>query len=365
MRYKSAGLWAVIPALAALLAAGCEQEKKEEAAPEPVPAAGIEWKLAAAFPGDAPILGSSGKYFVQRLETITNGRIKVTFQEPGEPVPAFEIFDAVGGGTVEAGWSSAGNWTDKVPAAPLFSAFPFGPGSTEFLAWLYEGGGLDLWREIYARHNLFPIPCGVVPPEASGWFRTEVSSPRKLRGMKIRFYGIGRLALQKMGATVSLLAEGEEIAKALERGVLDGAEYEIPSTDERLGLARIAKHHYFPGWHQQSAIIELIVNLDKWNSLSPADQALFETVCRDVIVRSSAKGESMQGAALASFKKQGVRVHRWSAEFLNAFKKAHEEVVRELSAKDADFARVYRSYRAFRDDYREWFSLSRLPEKFR
>lgn len=359
------------PTLAGLLLAlalgglaGCDSSQQAPATAVEAPA-GIDWKMASAFKGSLPILGTGGRYFAERLDAISGGRIKFAFQEPGEQVPAFEIFDAVGRGDVQAGWSSAGSWIAKVPAAPFFSAVPFGPNAIEYLAWLYHGGGLALWREIYAPHNIHPIPCGMVPPEASGWFRTAVTSPAKLKGLKIRFYGIGGLALQKLGAGISLLSEGEEIAKALERGVLDGAEYALPSTDDQLGLAKAAKHYYFPGWHQQAALIELIVNLNAWKGLAAADQALIETACRDAILQTSTEGEALQGAALAALKKQGVQLHLWSVEFLNAFKKAHDEVMRELSAKDRDFAKVHQSYRKFRENYREWFRLSRLPEKFR
>jgi TRAP-type mannitol/chloroaromatic compound transport system substrate-binding protein len=353
----------------ALLAAGvlalggCEQEQEA-----PKPGAGpqaVSWRLASAFPGGMPILGTSGRYFIEKLAAISGGRVQVEFLEPGTLMPTFEIFDAVGNGTVDAGWSSASNWLGKIPAAPLFSAVPFGPDGTEYLAWIYHGGGLELWRNIYAPHNVFPVPCGMAPPEASGWYRRPVASPERFKGMKIRFYGLGGQAMQKLGASVSLLAEGEEISKALEKGVLDGAEYSLPNIDEKLGLPAIAKHYYFPGWHQQAAILELIVNLDRWNALPASDQALIETVCRDVVLQTATEGEALQGDALENFKKQGVQFHYWNDEFLNAFRKAYDAVVRELSARDADFARAYQSLQTFRENYREWSRLSRLPEKFR
>jgi TRAP-type mannitol/chloroaromatic compound transport system substrate-binding protein len=338
---------------------GCERQKKQvEQAPEQ--GAQVNWKMASSFSATLPIIGTSGPYFSEKVERLTRGRMNIKFFDPGKLVPALEVFDAVSKGSVDAGWSTAGYWIGKIPAAAFFTAVPFGPDTSEYLSWIYHGGGLELWRELYAPHNLYPIPCQAIPPEASGWFRAPISRLDQFKGMKIRFFGLGGQAMQKVGASVQLLAGGD-IYPALERGVLDATEFSMPSLDEQLGFSKIAKHYYFPGWHQQSSVAEFIVNVDRWKSLDPADQELLETICRDVILRDITLGEFQQTAALKRIKQDGVSVHFWSQEILTGFKRAWDEVIAENTAKDPDFKRVYESYKAFRDEYAEWAKISRVP----
>ena len=320
----------------------------------------VSWKMAGAYSSTTPIVGEAGPLWSKRLEEVSGGRIRVKYYDAGKLVPALEIFDSVSKGAVDAGWSSSGYWIGKVPAAALFTAVPFGPNALEYMAWIYEGGGLELWREIYAGSNIFVTPCGMIPPEASGWFREPIERGEQLEGMKIRFFGLGGKVMQKLGASVQLLAAGD-IFPALERGVLDATEFSMPSIDERYGFHKIAKHYYFPGWHQQSSIIELMINMDRWNELSSLDQQLIELCCKESIIRGLTLGEVRQGQALANMKQQGVQVHSWTPEILSAYRAATEEVLAEEAAADAKFARAYESYTEFRAEYAEWAALSRVP----
>jgi TRAP-type mannitol/chloroaromatic compound transport system substrate-binding protein len=319
----------------------------------------VRWKMASAFAAVLPVLGPGGLYMTGRLETITAGRIQIKFFDPGKLVPALQIFEAVSTGAVDAGWSAAGFWSGKIPSAVLFTAVPFGPDTGEYLAWIYDGGGLKLWREIYAKHNVHPLPCGMLPPEASGWFRQEIKSLDQFKGMKIRFFGIGGKVMQKLGASVQLLAPGD-IFPALERGVLDATEFSMPALDEKQGLYQVAKHYYFPAWHQQASILELIVNKARWDALAEADQILIDAVCRDTILKTITEGETIQNAAIERMKAKGVKVHTWPPSIIAAFRKTTDEVLREEAKADADFARVWKSLQAFREDYAVWAKLSRL-----
>ena len=358
MKQKLFILGTVFIIAASLLMSGCEKKDGSTSAEEKA----INWKMASTFTGTLPILGDGGVYFSDTLKTITGGRINIKFFDPGKLVPALEVFDATSSGSIDAAWSAAGYWIGKVPSAVFFAALPFGPDTSEYLAWIYHGGGWDLWKEIYGKSNIMPIPCGIIPPEAAGWFRQPITSLDQFKGMKIRFYGIGGQAMQKLGASVQLLAGGD-IFPALERGVLDATEFSMPSIDRKLGFYQIAKHYYFPGWHQQASLLEFLVNKEKWDSISSRDQALINVACRDTVVRNVTLGEHQQGEALADFKSKGVQIHYWSDEMLAGFKKAYDEVVVEMAAKDADFARVNESYSAYRKGYQEWAKLSRLPAK--
>ena len=345
-----------LAAAVGLMFSGC---KKDDGAAK-VAAKEIHWKMASSFAATTPLIGDTGPIFSDTLLKVSGGRLDIKFFDPGKLVPGLEVFDSVSKGAVDAGWSSPGYWIGKIPATPLFASVPFGPDTAEYLAWIYYGGGLDIWRELYAKHNLWVTPCVVIPPEASGWFHQPITKVEQFKGMKIRFFGLGGKAIQKLGASEQLLAAGD-IYPALERGVLDATEFSMPSIDEKLGFQKIAKHYYFPGWHQQASIVELMINLNRWNELSPVDQALVELSCKETIVRGMTLGEVQQGPALERIKADGVQIHTWSPEILAAFRKATNEVMEEESKNDADFARAYASFKAFRVGFREWAKLSRVP----
>jgi TRAP-type mannitol/chloroaromatic compound transport system substrate-binding protein len=177
--------------------------------------------------------------------------------------------------------------------------------------------------------------------------------------MKIRFFGLGGKVMQKLGASVQLLAPGD-IFPALERGVLDATEFSMPALDEKQGLFQVAKHYYFPGWHQQASILELIVHQPRWNGLSKADQGLIDAVCRATIVKTITEGETIQNAAIERMKAKGVVVHTWPPKIIETFRATTEVVLKEEAKADPDFARALRSLQEFRAGYRAWSELSRV-----
>ncbi len=344
---------------ALLLLAACTQNEGGGSGGKAQP--GVAWKVASMYPSAWPALGESGTYFVGQVSSVTSGRFTIELAEPGVLVPALEAFDAVGKGTVDALWSTARNEAGKVPAAVLFSSVPFGPTAAEYLGWIYQGGGLLLWQELYAKYNVRPIPCGLASAAGGGWFPAELKKVDQLRGMKIRMDGLGGAVLSKLGATVLELAP-EDVLSALEKGVLQGAGASVPALDEKLGFQKVAKFAYFPGWQQRTQVLELVVNLNKWKALAPADQQVVESVCRDGIVQSLTYGNVNQPAAVARIRAEGVQIHPWPSDFMRAFRKAFDEVVKEQSAKDADFARVWGSLARYRSAAAEWERLTAVPE---
>ena len=319
----------------------------------------VKWKMASSFPGTLTQLGTAGVRFQDQIEKISAKNIQVKFFEPGALVPALEVFDAVSSGSVDAGWSTPGYWAGKVSALPLFGAVPFGPSAGEYMAWIYYGGGKELFEEIYAKHNIKGVFCGMIPPEASGWFRKEIKSIDDMKGMKMRFFGLGAKVMEKIGVSTQLIAGGD-IFPALELGTIDATEFSMPAVDLKLGFYQVAKHYYFPGWHQQSTLFELMINMDKWNKLSDTQKVQIETVCGDNIRNGIAEGDAIQLDALAILKSKGVIIHKWSDEILNALEKAWMEVVEEESAKDEDFKRSWNSLNTFRENYKTWKNLGYL-----
>ncbi len=317
------------------------------------PAQSETWQMQSTYPGSLTQLGTLGKHIAESVTAMTDGEVTIEFQEPGAIVPALEVFDAVASGAVEAGWSTPGYWAGKVPALQLFAAVPFGPSAGEYLAWIKFGGGKELFEEIYHANNIHGVHCGLIAPEASGWFKTEIKTVEDLQGKKMRFFGLGAKVMEKMGVSTQLLAGGD-IFPALELGTIDATEFSMPAIDYNLGFYQVAKHYYFPGWHQQTTLFDLMINLDVWESLDETTQMKIETACDAAMLYGFAEGEAIQFEAMEKLEAEGVQLHYWPDEILDALNAAWEEVVAEEAAADADFARSWESLSEFRKRYTRW-----------
>jgi TRAP-type mannitol/chloroaromatic compound transport system substrate-binding protein len=227
----------------------------------------VRWKMHAAFPSNMKVLGTNGVRVAETVTKLSGGSLTLRHFEPNALVPAYTYIDALGQGSVESAYGVAGVHVAKNPALAFFAAVPFGPPPGEYLAWIKHGGGGALMDEMYGKLNVKGLVCGILPPEASGWYRQEIKSLADLSGKKIRFFGYGGKVLEKFGVSPQLLAPGD-IYPALELGTIDATEFSIPSADEGLGLHQVAKHYYFPGWHQPSTLQQLEMHKPAYDKLS-------------------------------------------------------------------------------------------------
>lgn len=321
-------------------------------------------KLPVYFGTHLPGLGTTPKWLAENLKA-SGSSVRVKVYEPGKLIPPKEILEAVSKGQVNAGYTTPGYNTGVLGnGAAMFSAVPFGPNVGEFLAWVYYGDGRKLWQEMYEKKNLnvHAIPCGMVAPETSGWFSKEINKPEDLEGLRMRFFGLGALVMEKLGVSTSLLPS-KEIFPALEKGAIDATEFSMPAIDKNLGFHKILKYNYFPGWHQPSTLFELIINGDTWKGMSEAQQNQVETGCKAAILDAYAMGESMQFPAMQENLENGVENRVWSDEMLAAFESKWDEVVAEESAKDGEFKAIWENLSAFRKGYAVWGSAAYLPQK--
>ena len=319
----------------------------------------VRWKVQAVFNTAWPGLGNPIRLVEESLNESSDGEAQIKVYEPGKIVPSFGITEAVKNKQIPAGYAWFAYDQGKMPAAALFAAVPFGMDPLGYSAWWYEGGGHQLAEKLYAPHNIHPILCSITGAKTAGWFRNEINKPEDLQGLKIRFAGIGGKVLQKLGASVTVIPGGE-IFPALEKGAIDATEFATPAIDEMLGFDKVAKHNYFPGWHQPFTASHLVVNTDVWNSLSKSKKSLIETSCTAATFRGLAYSESLQGAKLATFDSKGVTPHRLSPELMEALQGATDEVMQEASSADAMFKEVYESMQSFRAGYDQWKKLGSL-----
>src|SRR5690606_28795988 len=202
------------------------------------------------------------------IEQMSGNRLQVRVYAAGELIPAFEIFDAVSRGSAEMGHGAAYYWRGKTEAAQFFAGIPFGFNAHEMNAWLYYGGGLELWQEVYAPFGLVPFPAGNTGVQMGGWFKRPIESMDDLRGLKMRIPGLGGEVLKRAGGTPVNLP-GSELFTALQTGSIDATEWVGPYNDVAFGLHQAARYYYYPGWQEPGPAMEIFVNQRAWESLPP------------------------------------------------------------------------------------------------
>ena len=321
----------------------------------------VRLQVGGAFPSTTGLLGPTQLALVENLKKVSGGSIDAKFFEPGALVPAGQYLDAVGNGSLDAAWTVSGFFTGKDIAFAMYAAVPFGPEAGEYMGWINHGGGRALYDELHAKFNVVAIPCGLIAPEASGWFRKEIKGPEDLKGLKMRFFGLGANVMQKLGVATQLLQAGE-IFQALQLGTIDATEFSMPVMDLTLGFHQVAKHYYFPGWHQMSTINSLYISKGKWAEMSETQKEQVRTVCDATMLRQFVEGESVQAKALKEIQAKGVTLHYWPKDMLALYKKTWDEVAKEQAEKSPEFKKAWDSYSAFRADYKIWKDLGYLKE---
>ena len=310
------------------------------------------FKFQSTWPASLT-LQDNFKFFAERVDKLTAGQVKIEALAAGQIVPPFEILDATHKKVIDGGHGIAYYWVGKNKAATLFSATPAGIAGMDhmdYLGWIYEGGGLDLWWEFYQKElklNVLAFPILPASPQALGWFKRPIKSLADFKGMKCRQTGIVAEIYQRMGQqTVNL--PGGEIVPAAQRGVIDCAEWVGGVEDLKLGLPQVWKYHYTPGMHESASIGELIINTEVWAGLSAQQQESVRSATTETFLRWWVKWQRQNADAIEEMRtKYGTQILRTPPEVLIAFFKTWDEIAKEESAKNPFFKRVLDSQRAY------------------
>ncbi|WP_198665072.1 TRAP transporter substrate-binding protein [Tropicimonas sp. IMCC34011] len=316
----------------------------------------VQLAVQSAWPLTLPASGRDAQHFADAIGEASGGAVSIDLYDAGALVPPLEIFDAVQRGTLDAGYTSPLYVAGKFPAVQLFGGVPFGPDAVGYVGWLYNAGGLEIWRDIYADQGVVTVPCGLMAQEAGGWYKEPIESVEDIQGLKLRFAGLAGEVMKKMGASVVLLSGGE-IFPNLERGVIDGTEFSMPAIDRQSGFDQVAKNYYLPGWHQPAAINELIINQRKWDEMSEGQQSLIELTCRETMLWGLTSTYVENAEAIDAFAENGVEIRQFPEEVLAAFEEATAEVMAEQSEQDETFAEVWDSLSAYRETAGSWEEL--------
>ncbi|MEG6508696.1 C4-dicarboxylate ABC transporter [Methyloligella sp. 2.7D] len=296
-----------------------------------------------------PGLGKPVKDWAAEVGALSGGTLSFDIEQPGQNVMPQDILDAVSKGTAAAGFSKAEFWANRLPAAALFSGFPFGPDAKTYAAWFYAGNGLTLYQHMYddGGFNVHVLPCAFGGAETAGWFAKELKSPEDIERLRIRIFGQGGLVMQKLGASPALVP-GSKLNQAFQDGDIDAAELYPPPVDARTDLAGAVKRIYLPGWQQPETVMELLINKDRWNALDDQQQLWIETACRDTMFQTMSENPVLAAKALSDFADQGVTIETLPAPVLDRLHQTWDEIAAQQGKHDPFFSQVLDDIRKFR-----------------
>ena len=309
----------------------------------------VRLRTPIAYGVHLPGLGEPALRLGRLIEERSRGALLLDLKQPGEGANSHEILDKVASGAADAGFAPASFWAAELPAAPLFSGYPFGPDAKLYSAWFEQGNGRKLYQEMYdhAGIKVHVVPCAFGGAEAGGWFKRELKTAADLKELRIRIFGLGGRVMARLGATTVLIPGGKLLA-AFDKGEIDAAELYPPAVDARQGLKDKVKLVYAPGWHQPETVLELIVNRDRWNALSGEQRGLIEDACREILQSTLADGAKLQADALAGLAKDGVKIEPFPDEVLSALRAAWGEIAKEEGDRDYFFRSVLDDLEKFR-----------------
>ena len=317
----------------------------------------LKLKLATSWPDKFPIMGTGVDRFAERVKTISGGSIEIKVYPKNRLVPALAVFDTASTGQIDIFHSGPYYWKGKNSAFSIFGGVPFGMTPEESIGWFRNGDGLELWRELYAKQNLYPLLGGNTGPQMGGWFRKEIKSSADLNGLKMRIPGLGGELFSRLGVNSVLLPAGE-IYTALDRGTLDAVEWVGPALDKTMGFHKVAKH-YYSGWNEPGSILELTFNKNSWEKLSDEQKQIIEVASNELHSEMSQNFHYENSKALRELKSDSsISIGQFPDEVTKTAKKEFEKLIDQLSSENSDFKKVWDSYSAYNLTVKEWTAIS-------
>jgi TRAP-type mannitol/chloroaromatic compound transport system substrate-binding protein len=317
----------------------------------------IRWRIASSFPKSLDTLFGVCDVFAKKVSELSGGKFQITTHAAGELMPAFGVLDGVSNGTVEMANTAPYYFFGKDPTYALDCAIPFGLNSRQMTAWMFEGNGLKLMREFYAKVGIVNFPMGNTGAQMGGWYRKEIKSVADLKGLKFRVGGFGGKVAERLGVVPQNIPGGE-IYQALEKGTIDAAEWVGPYDDLKLGFNKVAPHYYYPGWWEGGPQLSLYVNQKAYDGLSSEYKSMIENASAYAHIDMQARYDGKNAASLKQLVASGTKLHRFPKDVMDAAFKSAMEVYAELNATNPAWKKIYDDYSAFRRDANLWFRFS-------
>ncbi len=315
-------------------------------------------KLAESWPTNFPIFGDATKDLAEKVEKMSNGRLKIRVDSKNKHKAPLGIFDMVRAGQYDMGHSASYYWKGKIPNALYFTTMPFGMIAPEQYGWFYHGGGMELMEKVYSKYNVLSFPGGNTGNQMGGWFQKEIKSLDDLKGLKMRIPGFAGEILAELGAKPTNIPAGE-LYTALDRKTIDALEWVGPSLDLRMGFHKIAPY-YYTGWHEPAAELQFLVNKRSMDKLPPDLQEILKTAMRDVAFSMYIRTYHDSAENWAKMKQEfpEIQVKTFPPEVLKAMKQANDKLLAERAAKDPLAKEIIESQQAYMKMAREWTNIS-------
>ena len=317
----------------------------------------IRWRLTSSYPKSLDTVFGGAEILSERVSKLTEGKFQIRVFAAGEIAPALQALDATQAGSVECCHTNSYYSVGKNMAFGFETALPFGMNTRQHNAWIYYGGGMQLLREFYRDYGVINFPGGNTGAQMGGWYRSPIKSLADVKGMKIRIPGLGGQVWARLGAVPQNIPGGD-IYPALERGVIDAAEWIGPYDDEKLGFHKVAKHYFTPGWWEPCSQFSFFVNAAEWAKLPKSYQEAFEVAAAEVNLNMMAEYDAKNPAALRRLVANGVQLHRYPLEILRAAQKTAFEFYDEEAGRNPAFRKIYTAWAKAREDAMTWFSVS-------
>ena len=317
----------------------------------------IRWRCASSYPKSLDTIFGAGETFARYVAAATDNRFRITVHPAGELVPPLQVLDAVQNASVDLGFTVGQfNW-GKEPTWALATGGPFALNARLQNAWMYHGGGIELFEPFFAANRIYALPCGNTGAQMGGWFRREIRSVDDLKGLKMRVAGLGGVVMARLGVVPQQIAAGD-IYTSLERGTIDAAEWVGPYDDEKLGFVKVAPHYYYPGFWEGGAMQHIMINLEKWNALPDSYKGVIRAAAQATNCDMQARYDALNPLALRKLVGSGAKLHAFSREIMQAAFDASAAMYAEFSEKSATFKKVYDAMTAFRREGYLWFQVA-------
>ncbi|MEA2111158.1 MAG: substrate-binding domain-containing protein [Campylobacterota bacterium] len=298
----------------------------------------VTLKLATSWPAHFPIMGTGVETFVENVRRASGGSLEIKLYPKNTLVPALAVFDAASSGEIDIFHSGPYYWKGKNSAFSLFSGFPFGFTAEEINAWMLYGDGLNIWRNMYAKYNLYPFLGGNTNIQMGGWYRKPIESLADMKGLKMRVPGLAGEVFAKLGVNPILLPAGE-IYTSLERGVIDATEWVGPALDIKMGFYKVAPY-YYAGWHEPGSILELTFNKHSFSNLSSEHKAIIEMAAAQLNSQMTYEFQYENANAMEKLEALNVTLSQYPDDVIVAAKSALNDVLTTLSEQSSDFKKV-------------------------
>ena len=317
----------------------------------------ITLRLAHGWPKGFPYFGESVDDYAKLVNEMSDGRIEIKVDSANKHKAAFGIFDFIKSGQYDIGQTASYYYGGKDPDTLFFTSMPFSMTKEEQTAWFYEGGGLELANEVYAKHGIEVMLGGNTDMQMGGWFRKEINSVEDLQGLKMRIPGFGGKVIAGVGVVPTNIPAGE-LYQALDLGTIDALEWVAPGLDLRMGFHKVAPY-YYNGWHEPGSELIYLFNAKRLASLPDWAQSVLKNAAKLTAYNMSTAlfDANAQNWDVISSKYPNVQIKQFPESVIQALKESNRKLIESEKARSPIAKKIIESREQYMNKARAWTEI--------